>query len=68
MTRKFIPVEEAAKEWFKNPEFSAAYNALEEEFALAEALIKARAQAEMTQEQVADLSVLETGHPDLKRQ
>jgi ribosome-binding protein aMBF1 (putative translation factor) len=54
MTRKFIPVEQAAKEWFKNPEFSAAYDALEEEFALAEALIKARAQAEMTQEQVAE--------------
>ena len=68
MTRKFVPVEEAAKEWFKNPEFSAAYDALEEEFALAEALIKARAQAEMTQEQMADLSVPETGHPDLKQQ
>lgn len=54
MTRKFIPVEEAAKEWFKNSEFSAAYDALEEEFALAEALIEARAQAHMTQEQVAE--------------
>lgn len=53
MTRKFIPVEEAAKEWFKNPEFRAAYDSLEEEFALAQALIKARADANMTQEQVA---------------
>ena len=35
-----IPVEDAAKEWFKNPEFVEAYNALEEEFALAEALIR----------------------------
>lgn len=41
--RNFIPVEEAAKEWRKNPEFVAAYDALEEEFSLADALIKARA-------------------------
>ena len=53
MTRKSIPVTEAAKEWLKNPEFRAAYDALEEEFALAQALIKARADADMTQEQVA---------------
>jgi ribosome-binding protein aMBF1 (putative translation factor) len=53
MTRKFIPVEEVAKEWMKKPEFVAAYDALEEEFAVAEALIKARGEADMTQEQVA---------------
>ncbi len=53
MKRMYIPVEEAAKEWFKDPEFVAAYDALEEEFALAEALISARAQASMTQEDVA---------------
>jgi ribosome-binding protein aMBF1 (putative translation factor) len=51
--RKYIPVEEAAKEWMKRPAFREAYDALEEEFALAEALIKARADADMTQEQVA---------------
>jgi len=51
--RKYIPVEEAFKEWRKDPEYVAAYNALEEEFALASALIKARADADMTQEQVA---------------
>ena len=50
MTRKFIPVEEVAKEWFKDPEFRAAYDALEEEFALASALIEARARAGLTQE------------------
>ena len=65
-TRKFIPVEKTAKEWFKNPEFSAAYDALEEEFARAEALIKARAQTQMTREQVADLSFPETKQLDLK--
>lgn len=53
MARKFIPVEEAFREWEKNPEFRAAYDALEDEFALAGALIKARGDADMTQEQVA---------------
>jgi ribosome-binding protein aMBF1 (putative translation factor) len=53
MSRKFIPVEEAAKEWMKRPEFVAAYDALEDEFAMASALIKARGDAAMTQEQVA---------------
>jgi ribosome-binding protein aMBF1 (putative translation factor) len=53
MKNVYIPVEEAAKRWFKDPEFVAAYEALEEEFALAQSLIKARAMADMTQEQVA---------------
>jgi len=53
MTRKFIPVEEAFREWRKDPEFVAAYDALEDEFAVASALIKARGDAAMTQEQVA---------------
>ena len=51
--RKFIPVEEVAKEWMNDPEFVAAYGALEDEFAVASALIKARGEADMTQEQVA---------------
>jgi len=38
----------------KDPQFVAAYDALEEEFALASALIKARGDADMTQEQVAE--------------
>jgi ribosome-binding protein aMBF1 (putative translation factor) len=53
MTRKGIPVEDVAREWMKDPEFRAEYEALEDEFALASALIEARAKAEMTQEQVA---------------
>jgi ribosome-binding protein aMBF1 (putative translation factor) len=53
MTRKFIPVEEAFQRWEHNPAFQAAYDALDDEFALASALIKARAGADMTQEQVA---------------
>jgi ribosome-binding protein aMBF1 (putative translation factor) len=54
MTRKFIPVEESFKEWRQNPDYVVAYDALEEEFALAEALIRARGVADMTQQQVAE--------------
>lgn len=50
---KRLLVADAAKEWLKNPKIAEAYDALEEEFALAEALIKARAEASMTQEDVA---------------
>ena len=53
MIRKFIPVEESFRAWDKDPEFRAAYDALEEEFALAGTLIQARGKADMTQEQVA---------------
>ncbi|MBN9036818.1 MAG: helix-turn-helix transcriptional regulator [Rhizobiales bacterium] len=53
MSREYIPVSEIFEEWRKDPEYVAAYDALEEEFALAEALIRARAHADMTQEQVA---------------
>lgn len=53
MIRKLVPVEEAFAEWRKDPAYVAAYEALDEEFALAAALITARSKAEMTQEQVA---------------
>ena len=46
MSRAAIPVEETAK--FKDPEFVAAYDALEDEFAITHALIEARADADMT--------------------
>jgi ribosome-binding protein aMBF1 (putative translation factor) len=54
MSRKFIPVREVAKEWFKDPEFAREYEALEEEFALASAVIGARAHAGLTQEELAE--------------
>lgn len=54
MTRKFIPAEEAFTQWKKDPQYVAAYEALDKEFALASAMIKARGEAEMTQEQVAE--------------
>jgi ribosome-binding protein aMBF1 (putative translation factor) len=48
-----IPVEESFKQWKKDPKYVSAYNKLESEFSLASAMIKARADADMTQEQVA---------------
>jgi len=45
--RKFVPVEEVAKEWMKDPAFVAAYDALEDEFAAV------RRDVDMTHEQVA---------------
>ncbi len=50
---KTIPLSELSDEWFKDPEFVREYEALEEEFALATALIKARTDAGLTQEEVA---------------
>jgi len=53
MKRKFIPVGESFARGKMDPEYVAAYASLDGEFALASALIKARSQADMTQEQVA---------------
>ncbi len=50
---KLIPIDRAAAQWRKDPEFIREYDALEEEFALAASLIKARIQAGLTQEEVA---------------
>ena len=51
---KMIPVEESFAEWRKDPKYVEAYDALEDEFALAAALIEARARAGLTQQQLAD--------------
>jgi ribosome-binding protein aMBF1 (putative translation factor) len=50
---EMIPFEKIAAKWRKDSEFMREYDALEEEFALATALIKARADAGLTQEQLA---------------
>ena len=39
--------------WMKDPDYRGAYNALDEDFAIAAALIRARADAGLTQEQLA---------------
>jgi ribosome-binding protein aMBF1 (putative translation factor) len=54
MSKKYTTARELHREWMKNPEYVKAYDALEEEFSLAEAFIRARAQADLTQEQVAE--------------
>ena len=54
MRKTTIPLEEVAAEWFKDPAFVEAYDALEDEFVLAEAMIDARTNSGMTQEQVAE--------------
>jgi ribosome-binding protein aMBF1 (putative translation factor) len=45
---------ELHEEWMRNPAYVEAYAALDEELALADAFIRARAQAALTQEQVAE--------------
>jgi len=40
--------------WLKRPGYKAAYDALEDEFAIASAMIAPRARAGLTQEQVAE--------------
>lgn len=52
--RTFIPFSEVRKAWFKDPEFVKEYDALEDEFALANALIGARVRAGLTQTQLAE--------------
>jgi ribosome-binding protein aMBF1 (putative translation factor) len=42
------------QEWLKRPDYKTAYEALEEEFSVASAMIEARARAGLTQEQVAE--------------
>jgi ribosome-binding protein aMBF1 (putative translation factor) len=53
VTHRYIPVEEAFRRWEEKPDYRAAYDALDDEFALASALIQARTDADMIQEQVA---------------
>ena len=53
MNRKMIPVEVSFAAWREDPEYIKAYDALEDEFSLAAAMIAARARAGLTQEQLA---------------
>jgi ribosome-binding protein aMBF1 (putative translation factor) len=54
VSRQYIPLEEVVAEWMRDAKFREAYDALEEEFALASALIHARAEAALTQAEVAE--------------
>jgi ribosome-binding protein aMBF1 (putative translation factor) len=50
---KTIPLKTLFAEWRKDPEYVREFDAQAEEFALATALIKARADAGLTQEELA---------------
>lgn len=54
MTKKTIPAQKLFDKWKKDPEFMREYNALEEEFALADQFIKARGAAGLSQQELAD--------------
>ena len=70
MTVNTIPVETLFKEWRKDPDYVAAYDALEEEFALANEVIAARSRAKLSQAELAErmntsqsaIARLEGGH------
>ena len=70
MTGKLIAVEESLNRWREEPAFNEAYADLEGEFALASALISARADANITQGEIARrmrtsqpaVARLESGH------
>lgn len=51
--RNTIPAEQVFAEWRKDPDYRAAYDALESEFALASAVIGARTRAGLTQDELA---------------
>ena len=51
---KTTPASALFAQWREDPEYQAAYQALEEEFFLATAMISARAQAGLTQEELAE--------------
>ena len=54
MKKKTLTAAELRKKWMKEPSFRKAYDALEDEFALAAVLIEARSAAKMTQAEVAE--------------
>lgn len=53
MSRKTIAAGESFARWRKDPAYAAAYEALEEEFALASQIIGARAKAGLSQAELA---------------
>jgi len=63
--RKTIPVEESFAQWRRDPAYVRAYGSLDEEFALAEALIDARSRAGLSQEDVA--KKMKTSQPSVAR-
>lgn len=54
MTGKSLSAKQVIRQWRKDPAFREAYDALDEEFALAAQVVEARARAGLTQEELAD--------------
>ena len=63
--RKLIPAAEVFAEWEKDPAYREAYAALEDEFAIMAALIRARNAAGLTQGEVAER--MQTTQPAVAR-
>ena len=63
--KKSIPVETSFAAWRRDPAYVAAYDALEDEFALAAALIDARSRAGLSQADVA--KKMATSQPAIAR-
>lgn len=63
--KKSIPVEKSFTEWRRDPGYKKAYDALDDEFALAAALIDARGRARLSQADVA--KKMETSQPAIAR-
>jgi len=63
--KKFIPVEKSFAKWRSDPEYNRAYNALDDEFTLAAALVDARGQAGLSQADVA--KKMDTSQPAIAR-
>lgn len=63
--RRSISVEESFAEWRGDPAYVKAYDALDEEFALASALIDARGRAGLSQEDIA--KKMQTSQPTIAR-
>lgn len=54
MKTKGIPLDTLIKEWQKKPDFQKAYDALEAEFAVYDAMLKAMKKSGMTQTELAE--------------
>jgi DNA-binding transcriptional regulator YiaG len=54
--KKSIPASNIFTKWRQDPEYVKEYDALEDEFSAAEALIEARKRVELSQDEVATLA------------
>ena len=53
---KLVKLDDVMKEQLKDPGFKEEYDALEPEFAVMQAILRARVQAGLTQKQLADMT------------